>query len=173
MRTSKRWTNATFTKRVDHQAGRHRGPKAARGPRICEGCGAVYAKRRWTFDARPQIRSLQAIAIPDKTLCPACRMAAEGQFAGEVRVSGAFVAGHWAEIEHLIRNEAERAVEDNPLGRILRLEHAAADRAIVTTTTEHLAKRLGQALHKAMQGEVHYQFSHENKFAHVTWSRDL
>jgi hypothetical protein len=73
MRTAKRWTNATFTRRVDHEAGAHRGPSAVPGS---------------------------------------------------------------------------------------------------TTTTEHLAKRLGQALHKALRGAVHYECFHENKFAHVTWSRD-
>jgi hypothetical protein len=81
--TSKRWTNVTFTKRVDHEAGRRRGPTAAKGPRICQACGAVYVKRRWTF-----------------------------------------------------------------------------------------AQRIGHALHKALHGTVRYRFSHENKFAHVTWSRD-
>jgi hypothetical protein len=72
MRTLKRWTNVTFTRRVDHEAGRHRGPAAPSGPRICEGCGAVF----------------------------------------------------------------------------------------------------GQALHKALHGTVRYRFSHENKFAHVAWSRE-
>lgn len=171
MRTSKRWTNATFTKRVDHEAGKHRGPTASKAPRICRGCGAVYAKRRWTIGTPPPVRTLRAIAAPELVICPACRMAAEGQFAGEVRVSGGFVAGHRAEIERLIRNEARRAAEDNPLGRILQLNRAAAG-LTVRTTTEHLAKRIGQALHKALHGQVHYQFSHENKFAHVTWSRD-
>jgi hypothetical protein len=171
MRTSKRWTNVTFTRRVDHEAGRHRGPAAARGPRICQGCGAVYAKRRWTTTGLPTPQRLRAIAAPDMTLCPACRMTAERRFAGEVRVSGAFVAGHRAEVEHLIRNEAERAAEDNPLARIVRLDRSSTG-FTVKTTTEHLAKRIGQALHKALHGSVRYRFSHENKFAHVMWSRE-
>jgi hypothetical protein len=98
-------------------------------------------------------------------------MAAKGQFAGEVRLSGAFLAAHRPEVERLIRNEAGRAAEDNPLGRIARFERVP-EGLRVRTTTEHLAKRIGQALHKAFRGTVRYQFSHENKFAHVTWSRD-
>ena len=170
MRTTKHWTNATFTKRVDHEAGKHRGPMAPKGPRICQGCGAVYAKRRWTVGTPPPRRTSQAIATP-QVLCAACRMAALGQFGGEVRLSGGFLAGHRPEIERLIRNEGRRAAEDNPLARITRLDRTA-DGLTVRTTTEHLAKRLGHALHKALHGHVHYQFSHENKFAHVTWSRD-
>jgi hypothetical protein len=171
MRTSKRWTNATFTKRVDHEAGKHRGPAALKGSRICRGCGAVYAKRRWTLATPPAARTLRAIPRSELVLCPACRMAAEGQFGGEVRLSGGFVAGHRAEIERLIRNEARRAAEDNPLARILQLDRAVGG-LTVRTTTEHLAQRIGDALRKALHGQVQYQFSHENKFAHVRWSRD-
>jgi hypothetical protein len=42
----------------------------------------------------------------------------------------------------------------------------------LATTTEHLAQRLGHALKKAFKGKVHYDFSHENKLAHVYWQRD-
>jgi hypothetical protein len=99
-------------------------------------------------------------------------MIAEGQFGGEVRLTGAFVAQHGGELETLLRNEAQRAAEDNPTGRIATWRHIAPDQLTLTTTTEHLAKRLGQALHKAFDGVVHYKFSHENKFAHVTWTRE-
>lgn len=171
MHTTKRWTNATFTHRVDHEAGRHRGPAAAKGPLVCERCGAVYAKRRWTIAGAFNGRNLRAIAAPEMTVCPACRMVTAGQFAGEVRISGAFVASHAADVERLIRNEARRATDDNPLARIVRIDRVP-EGLLVRTTTEHLAKRIGQALHKALHGKVRYRFSHENKFAHVTWSRD-
>jgi hypothetical protein len=98
-------------------------------------------------------------------------MIADGRFAGELRASGTYVAGHHAEVEQLIRNEARRAAQDNPLARIVRLDRTA-DGLTVRTTTEHLAKRIGQALHKAFHGTVRYHFSHENKFAHVIWSLD-
>lgn len=172
MRTHKRWTNVTITRRVDREAGRHRGSSAAAGARLCKGCGAMYAKRRWSLAATPLAQNLRAIAAPERTLCPACRQVANGQFAGEVRVSGTFAAAHRAEVERLIRNEVRRASEDNPLGRIVRLDRLP-EGFRVRTTTEHLAKRLGQSLHKAFRGKVRYRFSEENKFAHVTWSRDL
>jgi hypothetical protein len=132
----------------------------------------VYEKRRWTRDATPVARSLRAIAAPVYTVCPACRQAAEGQFGGEVRVSGSFFIQHRAEIGQLLKREAERAAEDNPMAVILEWRQAGPGGLIVRTTTEHLAKRLGQALHKAYRGTVHYEFSHENKFAHVTWMRE-
>jgi hypothetical protein len=98
-------------------------------------------------------------------------MIAAKQYAGEVRISGAFVGNHRTEIEHLIRNEAQRAAEDNPTARIVQFATPGVNRIVVRTTTEHLAKRIGQALHKAMHGSLEHKFSHENKFAHVRWSR--
>jgi hypothetical protein len=177
MRTSKKYTNATFTHRVDHEGGAHRGPKALRGPLVCERCGAMYIKRRWTLTPPERTAGLEVIAAPRPTICPACRMIAEAQFGGEVRIAGAFAASHREEIERLVNAEAARAAADNPLARIVCIDRSdRSDRAggllIVRTTTEHLAKRLGQALHKALHGAVHYGFSHENKFAHVTWTRD-
>jgi hypothetical protein len=132
----------------------------------------VYAKRRWTLTGLPRHVSLEAVAAPKRLLCPACRMIAASQFSGEVRISGDFVQGHRTEIERLIQNEAQRAAVDNPLQRIVRIDRAGKNRLTVRTTTEHLAQRLGQALHKAMHGQVRYRFSEENKFAHVMWSRD-
>ena len=47
MRSDKRYTNAKFSKWVDHEAGRHRPPRGMEEPAICRECGAVYAERRW------------------------------------------------------------------------------------------------------------------------------
>jgi hypothetical protein len=47
-----------------------------------------------------------------------------------------------------------------------------SERLVISTTTEHLAQRLGHALEKAFDGEVRYHFSHENKLARVYWHRD-
>jgi hypothetical protein len=81
------------------------------------------------------------------------------------------VTGHRDEIRQLLSNEAERAAIDNPLGRIMRWEKKR-DALQLTTTTEHLAQRLGHALEKAYGGQVIYDFSHENKIARVTWRRE-
>ena len=41
----------------------------------------------------------------------------------------------------------------------------------VTTTTEKLAKRIGQMLHKAFHGDVEYKWSDDVKLARVVWVR--
>ncbi len=170
MRSNKPYTNATFTHRVNHLAGLHRGPRATKA-KVCERCGAVYYRRRWAL-ATTRIAGAPAYPPPATTVCPACRATAEGRGRGELRVGGGFLAAHAPEIDALIRNEEARAAEVNPLARIVRWDRNAPDALSVVTTTEHLAKRLGQALHKAFDGSVEYHFSHETKAGCVIWTRE-
>jgi hypothetical protein len=173
MQGKKRYTNATFTKRVDHEAGRRRTPRAGKEPEVCGDCGAVYADKRWKLAGDKRgVEKQSDWRPPLKTVCPACKQIRAGVPGGFVHLTGAFFAGHRVEIERLLRNEAERAAEDNPLARIMKWEGEGRERHTVSTTTEHLAQRLGHALEKAYGGEARYDFSHENKLARVSWHRD-
>ncbi|HSB11535.1 MAG TPA: BCAM0308 family protein [Blastocatellia bacterium] len=172
MRSKKQYSNATFTKRVDHEAGRHRGARAASEPATCSVCGAVYSDRRWTRAGAPKKDKHKSWHPQTVTVCPACKKQQEGLPAGFVYASGAFLPSHREEIERLLQKEAERAAVDNPLARIMKREMDENGRLVVSTTTEHLAQRLGHALEKAFEGEVRYHFSHENKLARVYWHRD-
>jgi hypothetical protein len=96
----------------------------------------------------------------------------DGVPSGYLHLEGNFLSDHREEIERLIRNEAGRASEDNPLARVIKRDNDERGRLTFTTTTEHLAQRLGRALRKAFDGKVRYDFSHENKLAHVWWKRD-
>jgi hypothetical protein len=172
VKSKKRYTNLTFTKRVDHDAGRHHTRRAPKEAKQCIGCGAVYIKRRWVL-VEIAIRGEQARTHPvEMTLCPACKQKREGIPAGYIYVEGTFFASHSDEISRLLMNEADRAAIDNPLGVIMGWEEDKVGRLTITTTTEHLAERLGQALEKAFGGEVRYDFSHENKLARAYWHRD-
>ena len=173
MRSNKRYTNTTFTKRVDHEAGRHRAKRALQEPAVCGSCGGVYIKRRWTTaDTERGTHEPEHWRPAKLTTCPACVQAQEGVPSGYVYLKGAFLIAHRDEIERLLRNEAERAAEDNPLARIMLWKENGDGKLTLSTTTEHLAQRLGHALEKAFDGKVEYDFSHENKLARVTWQRD-
>ena len=172
MPIKKKYTNATFTKRVDHEAGRHRTARAMKEPAVCEECGAVYANRRWTAANSDSENERQKHWRPtQKTICPACEQQRSGEPRGFVYLDGDFYVAHHEEIEQLLNNEAERAAEDNPMARIMEVKREVGDKLTVSTTTEHLAQRLGHALEKAYGGTVHYDFSHENKLARVNWLR--
>jgi hypothetical protein len=171
MRSQKPYTNTTFTKRVDREAGRHRPARAPSEPRVCGTCGAVYRRRRWvTAEQAGPVAGTDP--PPAVVTCPACRKIGAQQASGFLYLSGAYLATHRDEVVNLVSAEAKRAAEDNPTGRIIALEPAPDGSLVVTTTTEHLAERLGHALAKACDGDVRFDFSHENKLARVYWHRD-
>lgn len=173
MKSKKRYSNATFSKRVDHEAGRHRTTRAGSEPAKCGVCGAVYSDRRWTLPETPRKLGKHKRWQPQEiTICPACKKKREGLPAGFVFLSGEFLPSNRDQVDRLLNNEADRAAVDNPLARVINRLTDEHGRVVVTTTTEHLAQRLGRALEKAFGGEVRYDFSHENKLARVYWHRD-
>jgi hypothetical protein len=166
MPEKKKYSNVNFTKRVDHEAG-HVPRRPAHEPAVCSDCGAIYRHRRWVLASNKSLDV--ADALP--TTCPACLQIRSGEPAGFVFIDGLFVGQHRDEIAKLLRNECDRAMDDNPLARII--DWSDSDRAMsLTTTTEHLAQRLGRSLKRAFDGDVRYDFSHENKLARVYWHRD-
>lgn len=155
MRSEKPFTNTTFSKRVDHEAGRHRPPRGIKEPAVCGDCGAVYVDRRWSAaDSLAGNKKHNDWRPAKTTVCPACKQKRAGEPRGFVFLDGAFFVEHQKEVKQLLRNEAERAAEDNPLARILEMKKGKEHQLAVSTTTEHLAQRLGHALEKAFGGSV-------------------
>lgn len=109
MHTAKPYTNVTFTKRVDHLAGRHRPPRGSAGPGLCPGCGAVYVKRRWSHAPSARLLAFRAGTPVSIRICTGCVRRRTGVPHGYLHVDGGFFPGHRHDIEHLLRNEAERA----------------------------------------------------------------
>jgi hypothetical protein len=140
---------------------------------MCPGCGALYAHKRWNRSGAARVRAGKAGRPIQVRICGACRRRTSGAPHGFVHVDGDFVRTHRSDIIHLLTNEAARAAEDNPLAQIIDwFDIGHRDDVLITTTTEHLAMRLGRALEKAFDGRVRYGFSHVNKLAHVWWHRD-
>lgn len=166
MKSNKHYTDS-FKKRVDHEAGKHRGDVAMKEPAVCEVCGNIYVNRRWL-----RAGSDVAVSDPHRVVCPACVAKSDNITSGYVHLEGHFVRDHWDEIKKLLDNEADRAADDNPLARIMAFEKERDDAFTVRTTTEHLAQRLGNSVKKAFDGDIRYDFSHENKLAHVWWQRN-
>src|SRR5690349_15116368 len=100
MKTNKQYSNASFTKRVDHDGGRHHTLRASAEPAICSNCGAVYAGRRWTLANTPEKNGKRKDWRPaNKVLCPACKQQQEGVPCGFVYLDGAFLSVHRDDIE--------------------------------------------------------------------------
>lgn len=171
MSSPKKYTPLTIKKRVDHLQPQSAVPE--REPAVCKICGAVYRNKRW-------VRSRQASEPPKKqpyeppflTICPACEKKAEELPGGVVYLRGKFLSQHWDEVEATLLNEADRTADKNATARIIEWSNDPDGTVTITTTTEHLAQRLGRSLKKAFHGDVRYDFSHENKLVRVYWERD-
>ncbi len=156
----------------DRARNRPRPPKAPADAALCAGCGATYYRRRWSLSPPPPIEG----ARPDRPLgvrlCPACRRRETSVPKGFVHVDGDWVRGHRTEVESLLQGELSRAGTASPMAQLVYWGDDGAGGLLVTTTTEHLAVRLGRALEAAYDGELRYGFAHENTLAHVWWRRD-
>jgi hypothetical protein len=173
MRLTTDQTGTGTTREGAHHLVAHHAADSTRESRACIRCGTTHDARRaatpvWTPGNRGDAGALASHA----TLCGACRMASAGTRGGQVMLDGAFVTDHQAEIERVIRGEAARAAGDDTPGRILCLGRPKRGRLTVTTSTDLLARRVGQALRAAFGGTIHCDVPHEQPFARVTWIRD-
>jgi NMD3 family len=132
-------------------------------PTLCPECGSCYVKGRWTWEQAPE--------GANRTICPACRRLADNFPAGFIEIRGAFYVTHRDEIHNLVENLAKLEKERHPLERvILKLE---VQKGIdVTTTGIHIARRIGEALARAYQGELSFQYAEGAKIIRVFWERE-
>lgn len=149
-----------FMPEREHDA--YKSPSKPPEPTLCPQCGAVFHKGRWQWATRP--------VDAHEQLCPACHRINDHFPAGFVHVSGEFFAGHREELLQLIMNEAEREGAEHALERIIAIE--AEDHGVeVTTTSIHLARRLGEALRDAAHGELELHYNEGEKLLRVFWQR--
>ena len=137
---------------------------------VCRQCRCVYAGHRWQLQSQA-VRDLAAARDVQETLCPACLKIKDRAPCGVVTLSGSFVNQHEQEIVNLLNRENRRAMETNPLERIMDIERSDTGLTVLTTN-EKLAQRLGRAVHKAFAGEVEYRWSEDTRLARVNWRRD-
>lgn len=86
--------------------------KKPHAPLLCPKCGAVNLSGRWQW-AKEKYEDL------DEELCPACNRIHDNYPAGEVILSGSFLAKHKQEIIELARNTEQAERDEHPLQRIM------------------------------------------------------
>jgi len=72
------------------------------------------------------------------------------------------------ELTNQLRNEERRENAEHPLERIMGLTQDPGE-WVVTTTDAHLARRLGEAVHRAHQGALTVQYNAEQRQVRVRW----
>ena len=131
-------------------------------PAVCPNCAVVFEHGRWQWLPRP--------AAAQEHLCPACRRVHDAYPAGYVTLSGGFLDEHRTELMQLVHNEETRAKQEHPLERIMQVAQDGGN-TLVTTTDVHLARRIGEALHHAYQGDLDIKYSKDEYLVRVSWSR--
>jgi len=131
-------------------------------PTVCNDCRALFSNGRWCW--------LEAPEYAYKICCPACQRIADNYPAGELFIKGLFFAEHREEILNLINNTESLEKKEHPLERLMDIaDEEALTR--VTTTGIHLARRIGEALVHAYQGDLDFTYGDAEKSIRVTWSR--
>jgi hypothetical protein len=130
-------------------------------PTVCSQCGAVFHAGRWQW--------IKAPSNAHPSTCPACRRIHDHFPAGFLSLKGDFFNTHRDEIMHLIYHHEHHERAEHPLKRIMTVDEE--DGATVVSTTDiHLARGMGEALHRAYQGELQYHYSPEQNLLRVSWS---
>lgn len=131
-------------------------------PTVCPQCGVVFRLGRWQWGERPE--------GAHEELCPACCRVRDHYPAGFVTLVGPFFEDNREEILNLVRNEGDKEQSERVLKRIMAIEPGDAG-VVVTTTDSHLARRIGEALRRAYQGELDYSYNKEDDTLRVRWNR--
>jgi hypothetical protein len=112
------------------------------------------------------------IAPVHQVECPACKRTREKVPGGYLRLEGSFLMVHQKEISHLITNVAHAEMGQHPLQRII--EVLPLENGIeITTTYEHIARRIADAVHRSYNGDLTIKYSDEEKRVRIHWVRDL
>ena len=140
-------------------------------PTLCPVCGAVYQKKRWSINEKLLIDIRKKGKIYSNK-CPACRKIEDGFAMGVIDLTGDFVTEHLSDIVNTIRSEERRAMEKNPLERIIKLEKIKRGGIHVETTTDSLALRIGRLMNRAYRGDTKFDFHYGDKSVDIKWHRE-
>lgn len=131
----------------------------------CPDCQALYRQGRWKWPRKGD-------TFGEPYLCSACRRIRDKFPAGEVEVSGKYLNNHRDEIMNLIQNIIREEESRSPLKRVI--EFANENGILrVSLTDDHLARHIGDALHKAYKGKLDIKYSGGERFVRLYWHRDL
>lgn len=131
-------------------------------PTVCPDCGAVFHNGRWQWAPRPESAHQER--------CPACHRIHDKFPAGHVHLTGDFLGQHREDLLHLVKKQGELEGAEHPLERIMGIEDEDGG-VYVTTTSIHLARRIGEALHHAYHGDLDFHYNDEEKLLRVHWRR--
>ena len=130
----------------------------------CPRCQALYHQGRWRWPDK-------GAAFREPLLCSACRRILDRFPAGEIQISGKYLNGHKKEIVNLIQNVIKEEGSRSPLKKVIDFSNKG-DMLHVSVTDDHLARRIGEAIHRAYGGDLAIKYSEGERFVRLHWHRD-
>jgi len=111
----------------------------------CPHCGATVHQGRWSWH--------QALERAAALTCPACRRIAERLPAGELKLSGPFLAEHHDEVMQLLLHNEQRYRSEHPLERLMWIEsNDLSGATLIAFSGHHITRGLAQRLQDAYGG---------------------
>ncbi len=132
-------------------------------PTVCSSCGAVFREGRWAW--------WEPAAKAHAIVCPACQRIKDEFPAGYLEIKGAFFGSHRQELLNLIHNIEAQEKGEHPMERLMAIT-TEEGHALITTTGIHLARRIGEALKHAYQGDLDFSYGDAEKIIRLTWIRE-
>lgn len=129
-----------------------------REPSACPECGAIFHEGRWRWGTAP--------ANAHAHLCPACRRVRDKFPAGVVLIGGDFDTAEKDEYLRIVEHEARAEAAEHPIERVMEVEEEDGS-VVVTTTSVHLARRIGEALQHAHRGRLDFHYNEGEHFIRV------
>jgi NMD protein affecting ribosome stability and mRNA decay len=130
---------------------------------ICTTCGVVFSKGRWVWDYQGETSK--------QITCPACQRIKDGYPAGFIELSGAFYNQNRDEIINLVRNVEGSHMTEHPMQRIISIHPGEEGGTVIETTGVHLARRIGDSISRAYQGEYSFTYADNYNRIRVQWAR--
>jgi hypothetical protein len=128
----------------------------------CPECGVVFHKGRWAWGPVPK----DAVSMH----CPAC-MRIHDQFpGGYVTLKGPFVQAHRDELKKLVQAREAYEKTEHPLERLMGIGERAESLEI-TTTGNHLARAIGNAVRAAYDGQLKVRYQSDENLVRAVWTR--
>ena len=128
---------------------------------ICEFCNHLFIQEDYKLDKTTPEKNL-------KITCPVCESG--NSIEGSLVLEGEFLRIHREGIINLINTTAKSEAQKYPLERIIQIKNTG-NRLQIITTYEHLARRLGEVIHKMYKGELIYNYF-EDKYIRGHWKKD-
>ena len=136
---------------------------------VCPDCSAIYQSGHWLW---PKEEKNRDIPPSDRYLCPACRRIQDRYPAGVVFLEGEYLTRRREEILNLVNRIVKEEKNKSPLRKVINREEKEGTIAI-HFTDDHMARHLGDAIHRAHKGDLRMKYGEETRFLRVYWSRDF